>query len=81
MRKHAINEDIENKELGAALEALGKSIARCTDKSDRVVTAIPGLILARRDKPSEPVSILYEPRICVIAQGAKRATRRRRVCL
>ena len=72
MRKHAINEDIENKELGAALEALGKSIARWTDKSDRVVTAIPGLILARRDKPSEPVSILYEPRICVIAQGAKR---------
>jgi hypothetical protein len=41
-------------------------------KSDRVETAIPGLILARRDEPSEPINILYEPRICVIAQGAKR---------
>jgi len=30
------------------------------------------LILARRVQPSEPISILYEPRICVIAQGAKR---------
>lgn len=29
-------------------------------------------ILARRDEPSEPISILYEPRVCVIAQGAKR---------
>ncbi len=55
-----------------ALDALGKSIARWTDKSDRVVTAIPGLILARRNEPSQPTSIMYEPRICVIAQGAKR---------
>jgi AraC-like DNA-binding protein len=72
MRKQVTKVDIENKEMEAALEALGNSIARWTDKNDRVETAIPGLILARRDKPSEPVSIMYEPRICVIAQGAKR---------
>jgi AraC-like DNA-binding protein len=71
MRKQAVKQVVENIEMESALEALGKSIARWTDKSDRVETVIPGLILARRDKPSEPVSILYEPRICVIAQGAK----------
>ncbi len=72
MRKQAVKQDIENKGMGNALEALGKSIARWTDKSDRVETAIPGLILYRRDEPSEPISIMYDPRICVVAQGAKR---------
>jgi len=72
MRKRTHKQVIGNTELEGALETLGKSIARWTDKSDRLETAIPGLILARRDNPSEPVSILYEPRICVIAQGAKR---------
>jgi AraC-like DNA-binding protein len=72
MRKPNVKEAIENKEMEAALETMGKSIARWTDKSDRVETAIRGLILARRDEPSEPISILYEPRICLIAQGAKR---------
>jgi AraC-like DNA-binding protein len=72
MKKQAANQVFENTEREVALEALGKSIARWTDRSDRVETAIPGLILARRDEPSEPVSIMYEPRVCVIAQGAKR---------
>jgi AraC-like DNA-binding protein len=72
MRKQAEKAVIENNDMEVALDALGKSIARWTDKSDRVVTAIPGLTLARRAEPSPPVSIMYEPRICVIAQGAKR---------
>jgi len=72
MRKQAVKPTIENNGMGNALEVLGTSIARWTVKSDRVETAIPGLILARRIEPSEPISILYEPRICVIAQGAKR---------
>jgi AraC-like DNA-binding protein len=72
MHKLANKQTVENDSLELALKALGKSIARLTDKSDRVETAIPGLILAWRDEPSKPVSIMYEPRICVIAQGAKR---------
>ncbi|HUI45905.1 MAG TPA: AraC family transcriptional regulator [Nitrospirota bacterium] len=72
MRKQAIKQEIENTGMENALETLGKCIARWTDKSDRIVTAIPGLTLYRRDEPSEPTSIMYEPRICVIAQGAKR---------
>jgi AraC-like DNA-binding protein len=71
MRKRNLKQAIDQ-EMEEALETMGKSIARWTDKSDRVETAIPGLILARRDAPSEPIGILYEPRICLITQGAKR---------
>jgi len=72
MRKLAVKQVFENTEMEGALNTLGKNIARWTDKSDRVDTAIPGLTLYRRNEPSEPISIMYEPRICVVAQGAKR---------
>ena len=72
MRKQSREQAIGNKETEAALDTMRKSIARWTDNSDRVETAIPGLILARRVEPSEPINMLYEPRVCVIAQGAKR---------
>ena len=72
MRQQASKQVTENNSMNIALEALAKNIARWTDKDDRFVTAIPGLTLYRRDEPTEPISIMYEPRICVIAQGAKR---------
>ena len=58
--------------MEAAREALGKSIARWTDKPDSITTAIPGLVLFRRDEPTPPMSGMYEPSICLMAQGAKR---------
>ncbi len=67
-----IKQMFENNSMEVALEALGKTIARWTDKGDQHVTAIPGLSLFRRDEPTELTSIIYEPRICVVAQGAKR---------
>jgi AraC-like DNA-binding protein len=72
MRKRVVKQAFENNEMKNALEALGKSIARWTDKGDQSTTGAPGLSLHRRDEPSQPTSIMYEPRICVIAQGAKR---------
>ncbi len=72
MRKPVKKLVFENIEMEGALETLGKSIARWTGNDDRVETTIPGLTLYRRDEPSEPISIMYEPRICVVAQGAKR---------
>ncbi|MBX3303743.1 MAG: AraC family transcriptional regulator [Nitrospira sp.] len=56
----------------AALHALRKSIARWTDKGDQLVTAIPGLSLHRRNEPTPPTSFMYEPSMCVAAQGVKR---------
>src|SRR5437899_849321 len=72
MRKQAVNRAFENNSMEVALEALGKSIARWSDKDGLLVTAISTLSLSRRDAPTEPTSYMYEPSICLIAQGAKR---------
>jgi AraC-like DNA-binding protein len=72
MQKQTIKQTFGNSGMDAAIEALGKRIARWTDKGDQPLTAIPGLSLYQRDEPSQPTNIMYEPRICVIAQGAKR---------
>jgi AraC-like DNA-binding protein len=72
MVNHAIKELFENKVMETALEALGKSIARWTDKGELHTTAIPGLTLFRREEPTGPISGMYEPSICLVAQGAKR---------
>ena len=72
MEKQAVKQALENNSMEVALEALGKSIARWTDKGDHLETAIPGLSLFRRDEPTQPTSGMYEPSICLIAQGAKR---------
>lgn len=72
MRRQAYSPAIEDGGIEAALKALGNSIARLTDEADRIETAIQGLTLFRAKEPSEPVSIMYDPRVCVIAQGAKR---------
>ena len=72
MRRQAVNQTFANNNLEFAIAALKKKIARWTDKGDRPVTAVPGLSLSRRDEPTPPKSHMYEPIICVIAQGAKR---------
>ena len=72
MRNEADMQDIYNNSMDVALEALGKSIARCTEKGEQHVTAVPGLSLFRRDEPTDPISGMYEPSICLVAQGAKR---------
>jgi AraC-like DNA-binding protein len=72
MKKQIVKKVFDNNNMGTALEALGKSIARWTDRGDQLVTAIPGLSLFQRDEPTQPESRMYEPRICLIAQGAKR---------
>ena len=58
--------------METALEAFKRSIARWTDKGEQLTTAVPGLSLFRRDEPTEPISGMYEPSICLVAQGAKR---------
>ena len=74
MKKQVEKQVFDNNELDYARKMLGKSIARWTDKSDNIETAIPGLLLFRQSEPGKPMSIMYEPRVCVITQGAKRVT-------
>ena len=72
MSKQAVEQALENHSMEGALEALGESIARWTGKDGQVETTIPGLSLWRRIEPTQPVSGMYEPSICFMAQGAKR---------
>jgi AraC-like DNA-binding protein len=72
MCKQVVEQAFENNSLEVAREALGESIARWTDQGDHIETAIPGLALWRREEPTQPVSGMYEPSICLVAQGAKR---------
>ena len=72
MRQQAVKQACEQNSMDVALAALRQSIARWTDKEGLLVTAIPGVSLARRDAPTQPTISLYEPSICVIAQGVKR---------
>jgi len=64
----------ENKQRDAALAALNGRIARWTEGGERLETAVPGLGLFRRTEPTEPITGMYEPSLCMIAQGAKRVT-------
>ena len=73
MRKEAVMQEIEDNSMEVALEALGKSIARCTEKGELHTTPVPGLSLFRRIEPTEPITgMMYEPSVCLVAQGAKR---------
>ncbi|HEY5999027.1 MAG TPA: AraC family transcriptional regulator [bacterium] len=58
--------------MNVAIAALKQSIARWTAEGERHTTAVPGLSLYRRDAVTEPISGMYEPSICMVAQGAKR---------
>jgi AraC-like DNA-binding protein len=55
-----------------ALETLKGSIARWTEKGELQETAVPGLALFRREERTGPINGMYEPSVCLIAQGAKR---------
>jgi AraC-like DNA-binding protein len=72
MQKQVDKPVFENNSMVVAREALADSIARWTAKSDHIETAIPGLALWRREEPTQPTSGMYEPGICMTAQGAKR---------
>ncbi|MDK2791512.1 MAG: hypothetical protein PWQ25_375 [Deferribacteres bacterium] len=48
-----------------------QTLARLTKKGEQRVTAVDGLSLFRNKAPTDPIGGLYEPSICVVAQGAK----------
>ncbi len=58
--------------MKTAIEKLRANIARWTEASEQYTTAVSGLSLYRSEKPTDPASGMYEPSICLVAQGAKR---------
>jgi hypothetical protein len=57
MRKQAVKQACEKNSMEGALAALGKSIARWTEKGAQLMTAGPGLSLYRRDAPTSSVPV------------------------
>jgi len=72
MKKEVFMKGNANSNLAGALDVLKESIARWTEKGELHTTAIPGLSLFRRHKPTEPQTGMYQPSICMVAQGSKR---------
>ncbi len=48
-----------------------RTIARHTPEPGIFQTSVPGLWLIRADAPGMPMPTVYEPSLCIIAQGAK----------
>ena len=72
MRDQHLHRTLEARKFGSALAALAESVARWTEKGDKRETLIPGLSLFRRERPTQPISGMYVPGICLAVQGAKR---------
>jgi AraC-like DNA-binding protein len=61
-----------NNRMEVTRVTLRESIARWTNTGNQFPSAIPVLSLFREDEPTEPMSAVYEPSICMVVQGAKR---------
>ncbi len=51
---------------------LAAKIARWAERREDGTTEIPALFLFRQEAPTEPISYMLEPSVCLIAQGRKR---------
>ena len=58
--------------MKTGMQELSRKIAYLTERGELHTTAVRGLSLFRRTEPTEPVTGMYEPSICLVAQGAKR---------
>ena len=56
-------------------EDLAEMIARWVGDKEQLDTGIPELSFHRYDEPTEPLTVMYEPSVCMVVQG------RKRVCL
>ena len=62
-----------SKQTRALRAELAGKIASFVGSQERLITAVPGLLLSRRTAPTAPTSATYEPSLAVVAQGRKRA--------
>ncbi len=72
MKKQTIK-DIDGADgMTDARSSLLENIARWTSNCDELKTPVPGLFFFRYNSPTEPRFGMYEPSICLVAQGAKK---------
>jgi AraC-like DNA-binding protein len=61
-----------NQDMIVTHKDLKERIARLTGSEELVRTAVSGLYLFRREKSSGLETVMYEPSICLLAQGVKK---------
>ncbi|MGD9807197.1 MAG: AraC family transcriptional regulator [Deferribacterales bacterium] len=66
------NEADNNQHLTNGRKQLAEIIEQLTKDTTTLETGIPGLILHRWEHPTDPVSYMHDPSLCLIAQGKKR---------
>lgn len=72
MKHGKIGSTLRYDDFEFAQQVLADRVARWTEGKDQLTTAIPDLIFHRFEKPTEPMSYMFEQSVCLIAQGAKR---------
>jgi AraC-like DNA-binding protein len=72
MKNTALYGKIAGPSIQELRSELAERIALFAGPSERLVTAIPGVVLVRRTAPTAPCSGTYQPSVIVVAQGSKR---------
>lgn len=63
--------DTRDGQVVATRSRLAEHIARWARQDGPVESGVPGMVFFRYDDPTEPKSVMYDPSICLVAQGAK----------
>lgn len=72
MKRSAKNSAPRPEELDPVRKSLARTIFKLTTTRETAETAIPNMLIYRRSAPTELESLIYEPCVCLITQGAKR---------
>jgi len=72
MEKQSIEDISPQDDKTESRNSLLDSIARWTSNCDELETPVPGLFFFRYNSPTEPKHGMYDPSICLVAQGAKK---------
>lgn len=70
--KSATSRSYRFEKIDVRLRNFADTLARLTDGKEQLDTEVPGLSIFRRGGLTELSSAVYEPSLCMVAQGAKR---------
>lgn len=71
-RTHTFALPTMTSDIAASISAMRPSFERHAPMDGIIPTAIPGLQLLRASGPTEPLSVMYRPSLCLLLSGRKR---------
>ena len=75
MNKYNILTNNEGEFFHRFNEDLAEIIARWVGDKEQLDTGIPELSFHRYDEPTKPLTVMYEPSVCMAVQGRKQIGR------